>query len=838
MAFLSGEPGIGKTRLLTEFAERARERGARILAGRCPEGIGALPYHPFAEAVEAALDGAPAPPALQRLLGDTGAPSSTPPLRPDEVRSRLLDAVARFVSSRCTDATVVLTVDDLHWADDGTVAMLRNVARQAAGQRLLVLGAYRDSELDEAHPLTDALGALFAETECSVLGLGGLDDEATRAFVSATAGAPVSAELVDALLAETRGNPFFTREIVTHLREDHCLATEADGTLAARLPLSSVPESVRQVIGRRRRRLAPTANRLLDVASVVDGPFPFEPVREAAGLSDTDGLLALDEVLHAQLVVPDTAPDRYDFTHALVRHTINRELNPARRLRLHRELAVTLAAARTTGVRITAAEVAIHYHQASSLPGTADGVAPALEAAGQAAATGAHNERAAFLGIALDLLPDDGRRAELLARRADALAWALRFDEAVACARGAVAAGAGPATRAEVAAVLATAGSSTHAWQLAAESASCVDDMDPVSAATVTLLDLERREAEDPDHPGMQLDLPGRREALRVLHLSGRLARRGDLARYALAAVHGRRERIPMEAAGDPTVAAFLVGDYVRAESLFARDADAAESAGQLAWAVYCRAGQARCQVALGALAHARASLDRSRGLVARLPGLALGWQLLHHEGAEDALTAAVDEGWPERMAAFARWMAPGPERHWGSAGILSIGARGWARVGRSDLALPLLARPVRALSLAEAWAPNYARTAHEVAETLWWLERRDHLAVVERALREKALPADFRFPMTDSRLALGRLCALDGRASDAAWWFDAARDVLDAQGALPLRAVVDHDHAVMHLRAGDRAAAARRADAAASEFERLGMTGWTRRLARSVHSR
>ena len=118
-----------------------------------------------------------------------------------------------------------------------------------------------------------------------------------------------------------------------------------------------------------------------------------------------------------------------------------------------------------------------------------------------------------------------------------------------------------------------------------------------------------------------------------------------------------------------------------------------------------------------------------------------------------------------------------------------------------------LLARPVHALSLAPAWAPNYTRTACEVAETLWLLDRRDHLAVVERALRDKALPADFRFPMTDARLALARLCALDGRTDEARQWFDAARVVLDAQGARPLRAVVDHDEALMHLRAGDPAA-------------------------------
>jgi hypothetical protein len=329
----------------------------------------------------------------------------------------------------------------------------------------------------------------------------------------------------------------------------------------------------------------------------------------------------------------------------------------------------------------------------------------------------------------------------------------------------------------------------------------------------------------------MPLDLPGRRAALRILHDSQRLTRRGDLARYAVAAVHGRRDRIPAGDAADPTVAAFLLGDYTAAVPLFAQEADAAEAHGQLAWAVYCRAGQARCQVALGDLAEGVAALEHTRRLAARLPGLALGWQLLHHQGAEDALAMALDEGWPERAAGFVPWMAPGPDRHWGRAGIAGIGARTQARMGHTDAALSLLASPVHALRLAPAWAPNYTRTACEVAETLWLLDRRDHLAIVERALRDKALPADFRFPMTDARLALARLCALDGRTDEARRWFDAARTVLDAQGAQPLRAVVDHDEALMHLRAGDQAAASPYIAAARTAFDRLGMTGWIRRL-------
>ena len=115
------------------------------------------------------------------------------------------------------------------------------------------------------------------------------------------------------------------------------------------MPLAAVPEGVRHVIARRRRRLAGITNRLLDVASTVERPFLFEPVRNAAGLSDADGLAALDEALQAALVVPDPVPDRYDFTHALIRHTVYQELNPSRRLRLHRDVAAALAAARAAG---------------------------------------------------------------------------------------------------------------------------------------------------------------------------------------------------------------------------------------------------------------------------------------------------------------------------------------------------------------------------------------------------------------------------------------------------------------------------------------------------------
>ena len=309
--------------------------------------------------------------------------------------------------------------------------MLRHVARSTPGRRLWVVGAYRDGEVSGGHPLAGALGALRSEAECGVVRVAGLARWSVAQLFDTTAGAPAAADLLDAVLAETYGNPFFVREVARHLVEDSGLRPGPDGRPRAALPLSGVPEGVRQVIVWRRRRLSAVANRLLDVAAAVEGPFLYEAVRTGAGLSDAEGLAALDDALRAGLVVPDLEPERYEFTHASIRHAAYQELNPSRRLRLHRDL----AAARNAGARISAAEVAVQYYRSAALPGGEAGVAAAVEAAERARTSGAHDEQATLLQMAVELLPpDDPRLADLLAGRAVALAWAWGFDDAVAAA--------------------------------------------------------------------------------------------------------------------------------------------------------------------------------------------------------------------------------------------------------------------------------------------------------------------------------------------------------------------------------------------------------------------
>jgi hypothetical protein len=166
----------------------------------------------------------------------------------------------------------------------------------------------------------------------------------------------------------------------------------------------------------------------------------------------------------------------------------------------------------------------------------------------------------------------------------------------------------------------------------------------------------------------------------------------------------------------------------------------------------------------------------------------------------------------------------------WAQSAFISAIARAHARLGRPDRALELLAAVLPALQRAASWGWTYLRTVCDAAETLWLLDRRDHLPVIEAALRDNVLPPDFRFPMKDARLALARLCALDGCHEEAGRWFAEARVTLDAQGARPLRAIVDFDEALMHQRAGQPDAARPLLEAAVDQFTRLEMTGWLRR--------
>ncbi|MEX2245332.1 MAG: AAA family ATPase [Dehalococcoidia bacterium] len=881
LAMLVGEPGIGKTRTAQEFADAARDGGATVLWGRCFEGEWAPPYGPFAEAIEeyarhADADelradlGHGAPPiarlasAVRDRLPDVPDPA---PLQPDEERFRLLDAVSQFLIALAARAPVVLVLDDVHWADRGTIAMLRHVARFAPKHRLLVIGAYRDVELDRQHPLADALGALRREAEYDRVVLKGLSQEEVGSLLSTLAEQDVNPALVQAISDETDGNPFFIREVLAHLVEEGKLYRE-EGRWTSRatsIAELGIPEGVRQVITRRLSRLSDGANRLLSAASGFNGGFRFQTVAAVAGIDEDAALDAIDEALASQLLRPGSDAEHYDFMHALIRHTLYGELNPSRQVRLHRRIAEVMEerVKTYTPERQAAhgAELAYQYHRSAAIPGAEQGVEHALLAVGRAEGAYAYDEAAQFLRIALDLLPEgDSRRPRLLARYAVALAWTLRFDESVAAA---IEAGAAIATSegeaaaadflADAADELFSAGSLRGAWSLAGAGLPYAREHDATWSRLV-YLDVQRREAANPESAGsnMPLDTPEYDEFVNVI---GNL-QPGERPTF----FNHSREQVLREAEANTTLldgagAAFeaadhrgdfniafplgwQAGEFRRARKLFAQSAAENEASGRIAMSAGSYGMLARCHNALGDLDAAKVAYDRSLELAGRLAGdPLLGAQSIPAQQVVAALDELrlAREAVAEESVVLVRGLLAGsqPEFQWARSTIEAGGARIFAEAGNVDEALAVLDALARRIDRIPGWDPNNVRILSDAAHALWALQRTDHLDVIERNLREKVIAPDFRYPMFDGRRAMALLCALSGRFDEARDWFAKARTVLEEQGARPLRAIVDYDEGLMYVRRngdGDAALARPLLEAALGQFREIGMTGWVRR--------
>jgi class 3 adenylate cyclase/tetratricopeptide (TPR) repeat protein len=847
LVLIGGEPGIGKTRLVEELAEQAARDGIAVLWGHCYEGEWTPPYAPFIEALEADLAQAD-PEALKTLVGPGGPvlaqlvpklrtilpdlPEAVP-LPPDEERFRLLDAVAQYFAARAQREPLILCLDDLHWVDGGSLGMLRHLARLAARNKVLIVGTYRDAEVAAGHPLADALGAFPRETTFERFRIEGLGASGTTELLSAIAEHEVEEKVGAVWAQETDGNPFFIAELVRHLVEEGHLFRTPDGRWATDRPLRelAIPDTVRDVIARRLSRLSDEARSLLQVASAFEGPFRFDVIATVAKLGEERALDGVDEALAAQLLVPAGPADTYLFHHALIRHTLYDHLGPSRRLRLHRQVAEALEQA--YGGRPSpaqAGEIAGQYHRSAALSGAERGVEPALAAADHAQSSGGHDEAVRFLRIALDLLPDaDDRRPHLLGRLGIVLAWALAYEEAVevaAEAGDAIAESEGKAAAAEylsdAAYVCSIAGGAVHAWELARKGLAYAEARD-VTWARLVSLEHERRAAENPDHPGIPEDTAERWEVARIL----RRARLDPLGPAPMEAPFHNRDEA--KESGNLIVAALYVGDYFRSLPLSEAAAEEAEALGRLARAGRAWANVAYCRSALGELAGAREAIERGQGLSRRL-GTPLP-QLLY---AQHTLATATDEGWEELVGPFGAFVASrSPTIVWAEGYLRSALTQIFARLGQTQDALHHLRGVVQWLELAPAWTIGFPGFASHAAEALWLLERTDHVAVVERALREKVIVPDFRYPMMDARLALARICALTDQFEEAQSWFAEARRVLREQGGRPLLAIADHDEALMYLRhaqPGDLERARPLLDAAHRQFEDMGMTGWIRR--------
>ncbi len=429
---LVGEPGIGKTRTAEEFAAYARHKGATVLRGRCYDGEWAPPFSAFVEAIKeyaattqpdtlAAALGADAGvlarivPALHEWLPGIVEP---PPVPAEGERYRLLEAASNLFARIATAGPVVLMLDDLHWADKGTIGMLRQVARQAPSLALVMIGGYRDVELDRTHPLADALVTLRHETNYERIVLKGLDVTDIGELLGLVAENDVPEAFVRAISDETGGNPFFIREVMLHLIDEQKIAQE-DGRWVSKVSIAEmgIPEGVREVIGRRLSRVGDTCGRMLTTASALTAGFSWEVIAALVDADDAALLDAVDEALAAQLIV-ERERGRYDFTHALIRHTLYEELSTPRRVLMHRRIGEALERLYATDIEPHVAELAHHFYEAGE-PSFEKAIDYCARAGERAAESLAYDEAASLFDRAQELAaaayPDDpALRIELM----------------------------------------------------------------------------------------------------------------------------------------------------------------------------------------------------------------------------------------------------------------------------------------------------------------------------------------------------------------------------------------------------------------------------------------
>ncbi len=854
IVMLRGEPGIGKTRTLEEFSDLARQRGAIVLTGACYDGEWQAPYGPFAEAiVECSRRLQPAEfaaalgkraqivarisPALNDILGDVPQP---PSLDKEEERMRLFDAISQLLIAISRRTPLVLILDDLHWADRGTVAMLSHVAHFVSANSILLIGAYRDAEVDRKHPLAVALLGISRQRNFEQVPLSGLEESDLTDLLCMIGDEDAPDALVKALEKATEGNPLFIREVLLHLMEEGKILQRGQGW-ACRVGVEElgIPESVRQIVGRRLLKLSDNANRLLAVASAFNGEFSFDVAATVAELDEDSALGAIDEALDAQILRPGTNSESFDFKHAVIRHTVYSELNSARRVRLHRKIAEEME--RVWGERAAshAAEVAFHFWRGAAASGAERGANYALAAADNAEAAYAHDEVVAFLRIALELIPaNDPKRPRLLARLGFALIWTLDGEEAVKAATEAamlIAAGESSDAAAEYleAAARSTlrSGLMSCSWKLAQEGLRYIGERRDIIWASLDEIDTYRADAENPDNPGITVDSPRLRERRRILkNISSVEAKARRIDEYP----YDSREEIIQDPHCDNLALVFLAGDARRSLPLWQERAAEAERSGRIALTMESWAFVARCHLALGELDAARAAYDRAVSFAGRFNRPS--FQLLNVLAVRNDFLLILDSGWAEIIGVprEAELLSnPPPEFKWALAASCAGTAHLLALQNRVEQAMQMLAMVPDALRRGAPWGLVYSLTACDAASTLWLTERTDHIEIIESSLLENVLVPDFRFPMRDARLSMARLCALQGRYDEATEWFAKARKVLAEMGARPLLALADFDEGLVHLRRGaegDKASALPLLDAAKTQFQDIGMTGWTKR--------
>ncbi|MGD0703455.1 MAG: AAA family ATPase [Trebonia sp.] len=380
---VSGDAGIGKSRLVGEAMQIAERDGFTVLCGQCAEIGDSVPYLPFADAfrtapphIEKAIK---ARPVLSRLLPDGDGQAHETDWA-GLTRQQMFGAVLSLLSELAADSPVLLVIEDLHWADATTRHLVTFLARMLHRERVAIIETYRSDDLHNRHPLRGVIAELLRLPTVALVELGPLPAAALAEILSnvPNAPSPKSAATLNSLVERAEGNAYYAEELLT----------------ASSCTQDTLPTGLAALLLSRVERVSDAAQQVLRVAAVAGGGAADELVRAASGLPDDVYEEAVREAAGHQLLAPD-GPDGYRFRHALLREAVYGDLMPGERTRLHARLASLLA-----GLPGAAAELAHHSMASHDIPGA---FAASIRAGAEAERLGAPAEAHRHYDLALEL---------------------------------------------------------------------------------------------------------------------------------------------------------------------------------------------------------------------------------------------------------------------------------------------------------------------------------------------------------------------------------------------------------------------------------------------------
>ncbi|MGC8895552.1 MAG: protein kinase domain-containing protein [Candidatus Bathyarchaeia archaeon] len=423
LVFLCGEAGIGKTRLTRELDAYARLRGMQVLYGRCPALFrmdGVPPYVLWNEVIKDYLQVC-TPEQLYKVIGfypsevcklvpeirqKLGTIPQSLPISPEQERDRLFEAVSQFMINLSKETPLLIILDDLQWTDQSSLLLLHYLARGVYREPLLLLGAYRDTDIDERHPLSPVLTELNRERLLQSAQLKRMSFNDVQEMIKQILDQDdVPREFCELVYEKTRGNPFFVEEVIKSLKEEEVIFREENRWKIKEVSKIEFPKTVKSIIKARISRLDEDCQNILTLASFVGNDFSFEAICGVINIEENKLLELMEKLLKTGLVKERVVrgEDVYYFADVIVRDVVHEEVSHLRHKKLHSSVGNALEKVYAKKIDEHFGELAYHFLEGSDKEKALDYF---LKAGEKAQTVYAHNEALSYLQHALELLKE------------------------------------------------------------------------------------------------------------------------------------------------------------------------------------------------------------------------------------------------------------------------------------------------------------------------------------------------------------------------------------------------------------------------------------------------